>query len=99
MLSDTTKIASLGSRLKDARLNRNESQETFAARLGISIPTLRRMETGDANVAVGHWVAALRILDRETDLDNLLAPKQDLFAKFDSTTREIRRQRSRKKRS
>lgn len=99
MFSDTTKIASLGSRLREARLSRNESQEIFAARLGISIPTLRRMEMGDANVAIGHWVTALSVLDRETDLDQLLAPRQDLFAKFESTTCVVRRQRSRKKRS
>ena len=41
------KLSRLGLRLLECRLGRNEPQERFAARLGVSIPTLRKMENGD----------------------------------------------------
>ena len=51
----------------------------FAARLGISVPTLRRLEQGDASAQVGHWLAALEVLGRLGDAEALLAPRYSLF--------------------
>lgn len=69
----------LGLRLRSARLARNESQARFAARLGISVPTLRRMEQGDPTAQIGHWLAALNILERGDGFEQLLAPRDSLF--------------------
>jgi len=41
------------------------------------------MESGDPSIQIGKWVMALDILDRTEDIDLLLAPKEDLFAKYD----------------
>ena len=70
----------LGLRLRSARLARNESQARFAARLGISVPTLRRMEQGDPAAQIGHWLAALDRLERGDVFEQLLAPSGSLFA-------------------
>lgn len=82
MPTTNVRLQRLGERLKYERLRRNERQEMFAARIGASIPTLRRMEAGDPNVAIGYWMAALEILDRGPDLDKLLEV-YDLFEKYE----------------
>ena len=98
MVSDDIKIRSLGTRLRDERLRRNESQTAFAARIGVSVPTLRKMETGDPTVQIGHWIMALEVLDRSRELDHLLAPSEDLFAKYEQVNAPRRRRASRRQR-
>ena len=88
-------LISLGSRLKTERLQRNESQKTFAARIGVSIPTLNKMEKGEYSVAIGHWVSALRVLGREEDLQHLLAPHEDLFRQYEE--QQLNRRRASRK--
>jgi transcriptional regulator with XRE-family HTH domain len=95
MLADTTKLKSLGTRLHDERLKRNETQATFAARIGISVPTLRKMEAGDPAVLIGYWATALELLDRAGDLDALLAVPDDLFAKYERQNVSVRKRASR----
>ena len=80
MLHVDTKLQNLGSRLRAERIRRNETQALFAARIGVSVPTLRKMESGDPTVMVGYWSIALEILDRAGDLDAILAEPEDLFA-------------------
>jgi transcriptional regulator with XRE-family HTH domain len=100
MFSDniTTKLQSLGTRLKEARLERNESQKRFTARLGVSIPTLRKMEKGDPTVAVGTWAQALWLLDRVEDLDKILA-HTSLFAEWNNRQPPQNRQRAGKRKN
>ena len=90
------RLNTLGRRLKEARLERDEPQKEFAARLGISIPTLFKMEHGDASVSIGLWVQALWLLDRLDELDQLLANKKSLFDLYESQTRK-KRQRATKR--
>lgn len=96
MLSTDQKLQSLGTRLRAERLNRNETQIMFAARIGVSPPTLRKMESGDPTVQIGHWVTVLDLLDRTMDLDLILAVPEDLFAKYEQTKKRIRLRVSRK---
>lgn len=91
----TALLQSLGLRLRDERIRRNDSQAKFAARIGVSIPTLRKMEVGDSSVQIGHWFAALSVLGREQDFDSLLAPKEDLFTKFEKMNAPVRKRASR----
>jgi len=77
------KLKSLGERLRQARITRNEMQQLFADRLGVSRPTLSRMESGDPGVTIGLWVKALHLLDREDELDQLLAAGDNLFEKYE----------------
>jgi transcriptional regulator with XRE-family HTH domain len=65
-LSDEALQQQLGSRLRDLRLNRNESQQELARRAGVGKATLQRLEEGRS----GTIVTLLRIL-RALDLDNL----------------------------
>ena len=90
-----TKLQSLGSRLRAERLRRNEAQAKFAARIGVSVPTLRKMEAGDPTVLVGYWAVALDVLDRAGDLDAILAAPEDLFARYDQIKAAPRRRASR----
>jgi transcriptional regulator with XRE-family HTH domain len=95
MPSDNTKLKNLGTRLHDERLKRNETQTIFAARIGISVPTLRKMESGSPAVLIGYWVTALELLDRDRDLDALLAAPEDLFAKYELQNLSARKRASR----
>ena len=91
-------IESLGARLKEERLRKNDTQKMFAARIGVSVPTLKKMEDGNLSVQIGSWVTALRMLDRESDLDLLLASPQDIFEKFNQEQMPKRQRASRNKR-
>lgn len=73
----------LGERLKEARLMRNESQELFAQRLGLSRQSYSKMEQGNPQTTIGNWLAASNILGRLDDWMDILAEKEDLFAKFE----------------
>lgn len=84
----------LGARLRAERLARNEPQARFAARLGVSVPTLRRMEQGDATAQIGSWLTALDLLGRAADFDALLAPRTSLF---EQAAAPLGRQRARRK--
>lgn len=72
-------LESLGKRLREARLARNEPQEIFAQRLRVSVPTLRAMEQGRPTTQIGTWVAALWALRRLGELDGLLGARESLF--------------------
>ncbi|MDF1593853.1 MAG: helix-turn-helix transcriptional regulator [Desulfobacterales bacterium] len=82
----------LGERLREARLARNESQEVFAQRLGLTRQSYSRMEKGFPQTLIGNWLAASLILDRLDGWQDVLAPKEDLFAKFEK--KGSKRQRS-----
>lgn len=90
-------LKALGARLRGERLRRNETQHVFAARIGTCVPTLLKMESGDPNVKLGFWIAALDILDHGSDLNQLLAPAEDLFAKYEQTKKPQRQRASRKR--
>ena len=94
MIHSDSKLSELGSRLKAERLRRNEPQARFAARIGVSVPTLRKMESGDPTVQIGYWSTALGILDRSGDLDAILASPEDLFARFDIMNKPARQRAS-----
>lgn len=62
-------MADLGERLRKARLRRKLTTIAFAQRMDISRDTLNRLEKGDATIALGTYVRALRILGLDGDLD------------------------------
>ena len=98
MFSNNTEsiLLQLGDRLRAERLARNESQTRFAARVGVSVPTLRRMEQGDASAQIGHWLTALILLGRISDAEALLAPRYSLFDAAAQAEKPVR-QRARRK--
>ncbi|WP_129642449.1 helix-turn-helix domain-containing protein [Peristeroidobacter agariperforans] len=67
----------LGENLAIARVRRRESQRAWAKRLGISVPTLIRMERGDPGVSVGIYATALWLMGRVSALPAIAAPAED----------------------
>ena len=70
-------IEKLGADLAVARLRRKESLRSWAQRLGIAVPTLQRLETGDPSVGIGIVATALWLIKRDGELGNLAAPEHD----------------------
>ena len=73
-------IEKLGADLAVARLRRKESLKTWAQRMGVSVPTLQRLEAGDPGVGIGILVTALWLIQRDGALAQLAAPELDLGA-------------------
>ena len=88
----------LGQRLKEPRLSRNESQELFAQRLGLTRQSYSRMEKGSPQTLIGNWLAACSILGRLGDWQEILAEKEDLFAKFEKKSSKRQRAGGKRKR-
>ncbi|MDD4887743.1 MAG: XRE family transcriptional regulator [Thiomonas sp.] len=70
-------IEKLGADLAVARLRRKESLRSWAQRLGVSVPTLQRLEAGDPSVGIGIVATALWLIQRDGELRNLAAPEHD----------------------
>jgi transcriptional regulator with XRE-family HTH domain len=70
-------LRQLGENLAIARIRRRESQRAWARRIGISVPTLIRMERGDPGVAMGIYATALWLMNRANALPDLASPAED----------------------
>lgn len=76
-----SQIEQLAQRIVQQRKSRGETQAQWAARLGISQPTMARIERGDPAVAMATYVSCLWQLNPALDLGQLLpareSPAQD----------------------
>ena len=88
-------LARLGENLAIARVRRRESQREWAKRLGVSVPTLIRLERGDSGVAMGIYATALWLIGRAAAIPELAAPAADLGALERDVRRALRRRASR----
>ncbi len=70
-------LSKLGGDLAVARLRRKESLRSWAQRLGVSVPTLMKMERGDPGVSAGIYATALWMMGRAGALGELAAPETD----------------------
>ena len=89
-------LTALGGRVRQARVRRGDSQRVFSQRIGISVPTLRAMERGDINVAIGHWVHAFWALGHLGDFGALLRQERGLIEQLEARRREKPRLRARR---
>ncbi len=89
----TQALQNLGEHLALARVRRGESQRDWAARIGVSAPTLIRMERGDVGVAMGVYATALWLMGRVQGLGELAAPELDAGA-LEADVRAARRKRA-----
>lgn len=78
--STAAAIERLGADLAVARLRRKESLNTWAKRMGVSVPTLQRLEAGDPSVGIGIVATALWLIQRDGELGKLASPEHDLGA-------------------
>jgi hypothetical protein len=88
-------LRSLGENLAIARKRRREPLKSWAQRIGVSEPTLMRMEKGDPSVSMGVYATALWLISRSQALAELAAPEHDLIALEDAVraakTRSVRK--------
>ncbi|MDP2645518.1 MAG: helix-turn-helix transcriptional regulator [Desulfobacterales bacterium] len=96
-VNSTELLLLFGKRLREARLARNESQEVFAQRLGLTRQSYSRMEKGSPQTPIGNWLAASSIFGRLDGWQEVLAPKEDLFAKFEKKSSKRQRAGGRRK--
>ena len=75
--STVAALEKLGADLAVARLRRKESLKTWAKRLGVTVPTLLRLEAGDPGVGIGILATALWLVGRDAALADLAAPEHD----------------------
>lgn len=75
--STSAALEKLGADLAVARLRRKESLKTWAGRIGVSVPTLMRLEAGDPSVGIGIVATALWLIRRDGELRQLAAPEHD----------------------
>lgn len=73
-------IKQLGEHLRIARKRRKESLVSFAARMMVSVPTLRKMEAGDPSVGIVVYASALWLVGRERFLGEIANPQADTDA-------------------
>ena len=66
-------VVALGKRLRAARLRRKMTQPMLAERVGISVPTLGKLEAGDPSTSLATMLRVLAMLGMAADIDLLAA--------------------------
>jgi DNA-binding XRE family transcriptional regulator len=77
-------LRELGENLCIARKRRRETRKAWAERIGVSEPTVMRMEKGDPSVSMGIYATALWLMGRATSLPGMAAPEHDQAALEDA---------------
>ena len=84
-------IALLAQHIVVARKRRKETQAQWAQRLGVSQPTMARIERGDPSVSMASYVMCMWLINQAHGLADLIAPQNDLA----SLEQEVARTRPR----
>ena len=85
-------IEQLAQNIVTARKRRKETQAQWAQRLGVSQPTMARIERGDPAVAMASYVMCMWLVNQAHGLADLVAPQNDMA----SLEREVARTRVRR---
>ncbi|HEY0233439.1 MAG TPA: helix-turn-helix transcriptional regulator [Afipia sp.] len=70
-------LPQMGAAIRTARIRRRKTAADLARRLGVSLPTLRKLEAGDPGVALGTFVSALWLLELMPAVMTALDPAKD----------------------
>ncbi len=87
-------LKAFGQRLREARLRRDISTLLFCERMNVSRDTLNRLEKGDASIAMGTYLRALRVLGMDKDFE-LVAQNDELGRKLQDAKLLVRIPRGR----
>lgn len=85
-------IEQLAQNITIARKRRGESQAQWARKLGISQPTMARIERGDPSVAMASYVMCMWLINQAAGLAELIAPQND-HAALEKEVAKVRTQR------
>jgi DNA-binding XRE family transcriptional regulator len=83
-------IERLAQNIVVARKRRGESQLQWARKLGVSQPTMARIERGDPSVAMASYVMCLWLINQTVGLADLVAPAND-HAALEREVSKVRR--------
>jgi transcriptional regulator with XRE-family HTH domain len=86
-------LVELGTAVRVGRIRRRLSAQDFASRLGVTLPTLRKLEQGDPGVAVATFVSALWLIGLLDRLRDLAKPENDVLGNMLEAARLPRRVR------
>lgn len=89
-------LGEIGRSVRAARLRRRMTAGDLAGRVGISLPTLRKLETGDPGVSWGIVATTLWVLGSLDPVREALRPENDGIAAALEVGRLPRRVRRRK---
>lgn len=70
-------IEQLGRNIAIARRRRGETQGQWAKKLGVSQPTMARIERGDPSVTMASYVMCMWLINQAEGLADLVAPLSD----------------------
>ena len=73
-------LAKLGESLAIARVRRKQSQKNWASRIGVSVPTLIKMEKGEPTVSMAVYATAIWMMGKSVSLESIASPEGDLGA-------------------
>lgn len=85
-------IEQLAQNIVIARKRRGETQAQWAKKLGVSQPTMARIERGDPSVAMASYVMCLWLINQAQGLADLIAPLND-HAALEREVSKVRGQR------
>jgi transcriptional regulator with XRE-family HTH domain len=90
-------LTDFGQNLRIARKRRRETMQSFAERMQVSVPTLRKMEAGDPTVSISVYAMALWLVGRVQFLSRIADPAADQTAlalelrNLESASRRVQR--------
>lgn len=68
-ISDSAVVAEIGARIEAFRLEQNRTQKEVAAKAGVSLTSVRRLESGVTDIRLSTLVAVCRVLGLLERLD------------------------------
>ncbi len=86
-------LREMGQAIRAARLRRRQPASDLAARVGVSLPTLRKLENGDPTVSWGVFARVVWVLGLFPAVRDAVSPENDRLAAAIETARLPRRAR------
>lgn len=80
-------LREIGQAIKAARLRRRQPASDLASRVGVSLPTLRKLEQGNPTVSLGVFAKAAWVLGLLPAIRGAVSPENDHVAAAIETSR------------